>query len=85
MGLEYLHGTGHGVGAFLSVHEGEPWIPALAEPCSCACLFHAGPHVIGGVARGGTALVTPLQPGMTVTNGQRLCSSEKGGLALDSR
>jgi Xaa-Pro aminopeptidase len=22
-GLNYLHGTGHGVGAFLSVHEGE--------------------------------------------------------------
>ena len=22
-GLNYLHGTGHGVGAFLNVHEGE--------------------------------------------------------------
>ena len=24
VGLEYLHGTGHGVGAFLNVHEGMP-------------------------------------------------------------
>lgn len=23
VGLDYLHGTGHGVGAFLNVHEGE--------------------------------------------------------------
>jgi len=23
VGLEYLHGTGHGVGAFLNVHEGK--------------------------------------------------------------
>jgi len=23
IGLEYLHGTGHGVGAFLNVHEGK--------------------------------------------------------------
>jgi len=24
-GLDYLHGTGHGVGSFLNVHEGEPY------------------------------------------------------------
>ena len=23
VGLDYLHGTGHGVGAFLNVHEGQ--------------------------------------------------------------
>ena len=28
-GLNYLHGTGHGVGAFLSVHEGEELLPGL--------------------------------------------------------
>jgi len=25
IGLDYLHGTGHGVGSFLSVHEGLLW------------------------------------------------------------
>ena len=24
LGLQYLHGTGHGVGAYMCVHEGEP-------------------------------------------------------------
>jgi len=28
-GLNYLHGTGHGVGAFLNVHEGEKLLPGL--------------------------------------------------------
>lgn len=23
VGLDYLHGTGHGIGSFLNVHEGE--------------------------------------------------------------
>ena len=27
VGLDYLHGTGHGVGSFLNVHEGKPtWL-----------------------------------------------------------
>jgi Xaa-Pro aminopeptidase len=46
-GLDYRHGTGHGVGSFLNVHEGPQGIgyrPYFQE--------------------------TPLQPGMTVTNGK---------------
>jgi len=31
-GLNYLHGTGHGVGAFLSVHEGEELFTCLKFP-----------------------------------------------------
>jgi len=46
-GLDYRHGTGHGVGSFLNVHE--------------------GPHGIG-LQKTGTASITPLVPGMVVTN-----------------
>lgn len=45
-GLDYRHGTGHGVGHFLNVHEGPHGIS-----------FRIGSHS------------SPLQAGMTVTNG----------------
>ena len=32
MGLDYDHGTGHGVGSFLSVHEGPVSLSRLARP-----------------------------------------------------
>jgi hypothetical protein len=33
-GLDYRHGTGHGVGAYLSVHEGMPWlVEGITEHC----------------------------------------------------
>ena len=36
-GLDYGHGTGHGVGSFLSVHEGPQRIAAASYPGSGAC------------------------------------------------
>ena len=30
VGLDYLHGTGHGIGSFLNVHEG------MLRACECA-------------------------------------------------
>ena len=51
-GLDYVHGTGHGVGAFLNVHE--------------------GPIGISSSGRSHSALTTPLQAGMVLSNGQRM-------------
>jgi Xaa-Pro aminopeptidase len=34
-GLDYNHGTGHGVGAYLNVHEG----PQVRSPLSIDCSF----------------------------------------------
>ena len=36
-GQDYAHGTGHGVGAFLNVHEG-PWSVGTSQNSSCAIL-----------------------------------------------
>jgi len=36
LGLDYLHGTGHGVGAFLNVHEGPQGISSTIRPGSLA-------------------------------------------------
>ena len=34
IGLDYRHGTGHGVGAYLSVHEGMSWlVEGIHEHC----------------------------------------------------
>jgi Xaa-Pro aminopeptidase len=68
-GLDYRHGTGHGVGAFLNVHEGPqvslvlPYIlvlPYARADCICS---------VQGIGMRETATRTPLMPGMTVTNG----------------
>lgn len=40
MGLDYSHATGHGVGAYLNVHEEPPMISAFnREPGMCKNMF----------------------------------------------
>lgn len=36
VGLDYLHGTGHGIGSFLNVHEGELRAGVRVRVCACA-------------------------------------------------
>ena len=35
VGLDYLHGTGHGIGSFLNVHEGNLRLHACVRACLC--------------------------------------------------
>lgn len=69
-GLDYRHGTGHGVGAFLCVHEGpqvrggsgaarDPPVPGADSLPPLACQ---------GVSFRPGAAAVPLQPGMSITN-----------------
>ena len=57
VGLDYVHGTGHGVGAFLNVHE--------------------GPIGISSSGRSHSALTTPLQAGMVLSNGSSSTRSQR--------
>lgn len=55
-GLDYLHGTGHGVGAFLNVHEGVLQLLLIRKDCfSFASFIHlsiAGPgSTVGCVSK----------------------------------
>lgn len=38
LGLDYNHGTGHGVGSYLNVHEGPQGIGFRARPNEAVCL-----------------------------------------------
>lgn len=42
-GLDYRHGTGHGVGSFLCVHEGQFYPPLLAHVAHSLLYTSTGP------------------------------------------
>ena len=45
VGLNYRHGTGHGVGAFLTVHEGRPHTsPVKDNHMTNFCIFQSDLH-----------------------------------------
>lgn len=64
-GINYLHGTGHGVGSYMSVHEGphqfrmnhmpQPLVPSMTITCEPG-IYIAGSH---GVRHENTTLVVP--------------------------
>jgi len=64
VGLDYVHGTGHGVGAFLNVHE--------------------GPIGISSSGRSHSALTTPLQAGMVLSNGTEQRALTASGVFVHS-
>ena len=47
-GLDYLHGTGHGVGAFLNVHEG--LLVLLFESYTLEPLYNTTQNTIGDMS-----------------------------------
>ena len=53
VGLDYLHGTGHGVGAFLNVHEG---------PCGINARPSKGPLQAGMILSDGQCSANYLCP-----------------------
>lgn len=72
-GLDYRHGTGHGIGSYLNVHEGKFY---CAIKVNCQFLYQwttsvsthmAGPHQISFRP---AATNVPLQASMTVTDGK---------------
>lgn len=70
-GLDYDHGTGHGVGSFLSVHEGPAAISRHAEPIPLApgmiLSNEPGFYLPGayGIRLENLLLVRPVEPGTT--------------------
>lgn len=80
VGLDYAHGTGHGVGAFLNVHEGKAiyiyrlnWLEMNAYhvyPVITTCvLSFAGPC---GISPRVSAAEIPLEAGMILSDGKEM-------------
>ncbi len=72
-GLDYRHGTGHGVGAFLNVHEGIKSIHieiyVVVNPSIDFVWNYLGPQ---GVSYRESAYKQPMEAGMTITDGKYL-------------
>lgn len=66
-GLDFRHGTGHGVGHYLNVHEGKMFLKGTCSIASCLLICFTGPQGIGTRVAYNDV---PLQSGMTVTNGK---------------
>ena len=65
VGLDYLHGTGHGVGSFLNVHEGR--INHTQERILYALylVFFSGPQSVSSRATDDA----PMEEGMIISDG----------------
>lgn len=92
-GVNYLHGTGHGVGAYLNVHEGPHQIRMNYVPAALKAgmtvtnepgIYRAGSH---GVRIENTMLVTPFMEGEYGTFLQlealTLCPIDKTPIVMD--
>ena len=92
-GVNYLHGTGHGVGSFLNVHEGPHQIRMNYVPAALKAgmtvtnepgIYRAGSH---GVRIENTMLVTPFMEGEYGTFLQlealTLCPIDKTPIVMD--
>jgi len=71
-GLNYRHGTGHGVGAYLGVHEGPFTISPLKDSTVLTSPLRAA------------ALLTALQPGMVTSNEPGYYEAKKFGIRLEN-
>jgi hypothetical protein len=80
-GLDYRHGTGHGIGSYLNVHEGcaSDWFYCLffiqlaTHNDKWFSPFAPGPHLISFRP---SARNVPLQASMTVTDGQWIIQAQ---------
>ena len=92
-GINYLHGTGHGVGQFLSVHEGPHQVrmnhmPTLLEPGMTLTdepgIYKAGRH---GIRIENTLVIVPAQESEFGTfykfEPLTLCPIDKGAILVD--